>query len=253
MKNIHRVDISALMDRFFPKRDTLLRIKKDEETKIKEVLDRRKIEYFIHFTRIENLSSILENGLIPVSIHSERNITSIHNDEQRIDSKLDCTSCSVGFPNYKLFYKFREYKYPDTKWVVIVLYTNVLFSPDNIAYYCHTNAAGVLPRVSSLKELCTATSFERMFCDSITTKGNRIIQRSELQIGDQMTTDPQAEILISDIINSKHIGCVVFYEQRDLDEYIKKNGTDLLSMFDYQIVSGFFSRRIDHMFWKRES
>ena len=86
----------------------------------------------MHFTRIDNLNSILKNGLIPVSIQQKMKIPSARNDEQRIDSKLDCTSCSITFPNYKLFYTFREYKFPGSGWVVIVLDKDVLFSPSNI-------------------------------------------------------------------------------------------------------------------------
>ena len=177
----------------------------------------------------------------------------IRNDEQRIDSKLDCTSCSIVFPNYKLFYTFREYKFPGSSWVVIVLDKDVLFSPSNITYYCQTNAAGVFPRISSAKELCTATAFENMFCDSLTTKENKVIQRASLQISDYITTDPQAEVLISDAIDKKYIGCICFQKQPDIDEYITKYGTDLLEKYDYQIVPGFFDARKDYMFWKKES
>ena len=180
-------------------------------------------------------------------------IPSVHNDEQRIDSKLDCTSCSISFPNYKLFYTFREYKFPESSWVVIVLDKDVLFSPSNITYYCQTNAAGVFPRISSAKELCTATAFENMFCDSLTTKENKVIQRASLQISDYITTDPQAEVLISDAIDKKYIGCICFQKQPDIDEYITKYGTDLLEKYDYQIVPGFFDARKDYMFWKKES
>ncbi|NSL52777.1 DUF4433 domain-containing protein [Bacillus sp. P2(2020)] len=190
-------DLNSIMEDFFPKRETLLSIKREQTDKIMEIVTRRKIEYLVHFTRIDNLTSILENGLIPVSMQQKMKIPSVHNDEQRFDSKLDCTSCSISFPNYKLFYTFREYKFPGSSWVVIVLDKDVLFSPLNITYFCQTNAAGVFPRISSAKELCTATAFENMFCNSLTTKENKVIQRASLQINDCITTDPQAEILIS--------------------------------------------------------
>jgi hypothetical protein len=228
-----------------------LEIEKKKRNKIKDIVTRRKIEYLVHFTRIDNLNSILENGLIPVSVQQENKIPSVHNDEHRIDSKLDCTSCSIAFPNYKLFYIFREYKFPGSSWVVIVLDKDVLFS--NITYFCQTNAAGVFPRISSEKELCTATAFENMFCNSLTTKENKVIQRASLQINDYITTDPQAEILISDAIDKKYIRCICFQKQPDIDEYITKYGKDLLKEYDYQIVPDFFDDRKDYMFWKKES
>lgn len=249
---MNKIDFDSLMEEFFPKRETLLKIKRDQENKIREILERRKIEYLVHFTRIDNLRSILQNGLIPVSMHQKMRITSVRNDEQRIDSKLDCTSCSVGFPNYKLFYTFREYKFPGQTWAIIVLDKEVLFSPSNISYYCHTNAAGVFPRVSSVKELCTARAFENMFCESLITKENKLIHRASLEISDHITTDPQAEILISDVIDAGYIGCICFQTQRDVDEYTQRNGKGLLAKFDYQIVPDFFDARKDYMFWKKE-
>lgn len=246
-------DLNSIMEDFFPKRETLLTIKSEQADKIKEIVTRRKIEYLVHFTRIDNLNSILHNGLIPVSMQQKMNIPSVRNDEQRIDSKLDCTSCSIVFPNYKLFYKFREYKFPGSSWVVIVLDKDILFSPSNISYYCQTNAAGVFPRISSAKELCMATAFENMFCDSLTTKENKVIQRASLQISDYITTDPQAEILISDVIDKKYIGCICFQKQADIDEYIAKYGKDLLDKYNYQVISGFFDARKDYMFWKKEN
>lgn len=201
---------------------------------------------------MDNLHSILQNGLIPVSMQQKMKIPSTHNDEQRIDSKLNCTSCSVEFSNYKLFYTFREYKFPGTRWAVVVLDKDVLFSPSNINYYCHTNAAGIFPRISSAKELCTANSFDNMFCDCITTRENKLIQRNLLQINDCITTDPQAEILISDIIDTKYIGCICFQNQQDIDDYILKNGSDVLNQYEHQIVHGFFDARSDYNFWKKE-
>ena len=245
-------DLSSLMEEFFPKRETLLNIKRDQESQVKQIIEKRNIEYLVHFTRLDNLHSILQNGLVPVSIQQKMKIPSIHNDEQRIDMKLDCTSCSVGFPNYKLFYTFREYKYPGTRWVIIVLDKDVLFSPTNIAYYCHTNAAGIFPRISSAKELCTANAFENMFCDSITTKENKLIQRESLKINDSITTDPQAEILISDIIDTNYIGCICFHSQQDIDDYIQQNGSEVINNYEHQIVPGFFDARKDYLFWKKE-
>jgi hypothetical protein len=129
-------DQNLLMEDFLPKRETLLKIKMDHVSKIKELIEKRKIEYLIHFTRIDNLHSILLYGLVPVSMQHDLSISSTHNDEERFDSKLDCTSCSVGFPNYKLFYTFREFKFPGSRWAILTLDKDLLFSSSNIAYYC---------------------------------------------------------------------------------------------------------------------
>jgi hypothetical protein len=229
-------NFSLLSEKFFPKRETLIEIKKDEENKIREILEQRKIEYLVHFTRIENLPSILEHGLIPVSIQGKRKIVSIHNDEQRIDAKLDCTSCSVGFPNYKLFHFFRQYKYQGSKWVIIKLKTDVLFSSDNISYFCNTNAARVLPRISNVKELCNSVCFENMFCDKITIK-EKIIKRSELLISDHFTTDPQCLKLVD------HIKICSIYILKMQKEMKGLNHQENLNISTITILFGNWSQR----------
>ncbi len=231
------------LDDLFPNRESLLEINKDHEDKIKEIIMNRKIEYLVHFTRIENLSSILKIGLYSVSEQLKNNIHSIRNDEQRIDKKLDCTSCSVMFPNFKLFSSFRKYNSPKSKWVVILLDKDVLFSPDNIKYFCQKNAAGLYMGLdASSKKFCTADAFENMFYDPDL--------RVSLHINDYLTTDPQAEILISDIINTKYISGICFEKQSDLDEYLKKYNDNFLSNYDYDIIPGFFYDRKDSEFWR---
>ena len=70
-------DLDTIMEDFFPKRETLLKIKSEQADKIKDIVARRKIEYLVHFTRIDNLNSILKNGLIPVSVQQKMKIPSI--------------------------------------------------------------------------------------------------------------------------------------------------------------------------------
>ena len=246
------IDINPMMGELSPKRETLLSIKKEEEIKIKAILDRRKIRYCVHFTRMDNLNSILSNGLIPVSIQNKKGMDSLHNDEQRIDTHLDCTSCSVTFPNYKLFSKFSDYKFPGSTWVMIVLSTDILLSPNNVIYFCHTNAASVVPRCLDVKDLCTANSFESMFCETKTIKGEKIINRASLQVDDCITTDPQAEILVSDIIEPEFIKGIYFQRQNHADSYFKANGLDLLKKYECKIHPDFFSYEVGYMLWNKE-
>ncbi|NMA48976.1 MAG: DUF4433 domain-containing protein [Tissierellia bacterium] len=223
-------------------------ISKDNRERVREILNKRGIRHLVHFTRLENLSSILSNGLIPVSIQKNMGIESFKNDCDRLDNQLNCTSCSVEFPNYKLFYKFRC-QYPSSSWVILLLSTDVLLSEDNIAYYCQSNAASLLPKIRNIRGLLTHISFEEMFRGVITTKDNRIINRNDLDISDSLTTDPQAEILISDIISTNHIKEVCFKSQEEMKEFINKSGRKIINKFDCSIRPDLFDRRKDFIFW----
>lgn len=247
----HTININEIFGLQFIDFEHKFEINKDDRLKIKEILDSRGISHLVHFTRIENLSSILMNGLVPVIIQPTKGIESIKNDGERIDNQLNCTSCSVEFPNYKLFYRFRC-QYPNSRWVVILLNTDILFSDNNNAYYCKTNAASVLPKTPNHNELCTPISFESMFREKVYTKENKIINRKELDIGDSFTTDPQAEILISNIISTKYISKVYFNSDLEMKEFTNKNRNKLVDKFELSTNPDLFNHRKDYSFWQKE-
>lgn len=180
---------------------------------------------------------------MPINEHFKMNIDPKRNDEKRLDGRPDCTSISIEFPNHKLFKSFRDYKYPDSRWAIIVLNTELLLSNDNIAYYFYTNAANLVSRKRALDELCTANSLEEMFYDTINIEEGKMIERSDLNIGDHLTTDPQAEILISGVIHPEFIDRVYFKNPFDKDNYIRRYEDALLREFDYGYEPNFFTYR----------
>lgn len=74
---------------------------------IKKIIEDRKIPALTHFTSLSNLESILENGLYSRDKVDE----SVEvNDEMRLDGRKNTISTSIGFPNSKMFYKYRNQK-----------------------------------------------------------------------------------------------------------------------------------------------
>lgn len=94
---------------------------------IQRIAVEKKIPFLVHFTRFENVSSIMNNGLLPVSYAHGKGISPVVNDEIRLDGRLNGTSLSVSFPNGSLFYRFRNDK-PDVSWVILAISTSV-FGP----------------------------------------------------------------------------------------------------------------------------
>ena len=72
---------------------------------IEKVVNERDIRWLMHFTRIENLESILENGLLPRNSFERLDIEPLTNDSLRLDGFLEAISLSIQSPNYKMFYK----------------------------------------------------------------------------------------------------------------------------------------------------
>lgn len=168
------------------------------------------------------MESILSHGIVPVDRHEEFGIRALRNDRERLDNKKDCTSFSIEFPNYELFFKYRESDYPNSKWVVIVISIDILFSDMREKYFSYTNAASNFCRKN---EYCRKSNseigFEKMFQKTDCTNWNREIHRSSLKIPDSWSTNPQAEVLISGIINPQYITSVCFNSQEDLLAYQK--------------------------------
>ena len=110
----------------------------DVKKEINIFIDNQKINYLVHFTAVDNLQSILRHGLLSRKILCERNIPYFHTDTERIDGHLDAISVSVSFPNYKMFFKKREY-FKEKTWIVIFISTDILTNSD--CFFIDGNAA----------------------------------------------------------------------------------------------------------------
>lgn len=190
---------------------------------IGEIIKKRGITRIVHFTRIENLESILEYGFIPRMKLEKMKKDYIKNDEERREKMTNCTCFSVMFPNSYLFKKFRD-RNMENKWVVILLDSKVLLDSSFKKFFCYHNAAR-----SDLRQklwngkLTTAWDFEPMFkeTDSYSrTNGSGVTIRSEIiGIRDFLPTAEQDEILITGIIPTSYIQEVIFENEDDLNLY----------------------------------
>lgn len=211
-----------------------------QEKILKKMLIDRQINYLVHFTKLKNLRSIMKHGLVPRNDHDSLNINACYNDMYRFDDRLDATSCSITFPNDKIFMKFRE-QYPNEKWVVILLDAEVILAKENICEFCMTNAANKIMRSQSGFEL---RHFQNMFKDEIIVKkldgtDNICVRKN---IPDSFTTDVQAEILIRGNIEKKYIQKVAFETKATRNEWYNCN-RDLANDFCLDIIPEYFGWR----------
>lgn len=166
------------------------------------VVQRRNIKELIHFTRIENVRSILIHGIIPrdsLPIYCPYAIT---NDSVRYDGHTDASCLSVSFPNYKMFYAYQNSDL--TKhWAVLSLKPELLWDLNvNEFYFYPSNAAG-----SSIK----CCPFDSMF-------GNSSLSDPE---------DAQAEILAFGTISPKHISKVYVKNESDKEFILSRYPTTI--------------------------
>jgi len=215
---------------------SLVEIRTKHKQDMIEILERRKINHFVHFTNAKNLESIFQYGLLSVREMQDRGITYISNDNDRFDAKLKGISLSVSFPNYRMFYKKRR-TWKESDWAILLL------DPKQIVelpcrFYAKNAACSEMKRkgipFNAVKE------FENMFC------GEGEEHREKIGIPSCFTTDPQAEILVLDAIPISAIQTVCFENDITLTRY--KN---LLYDIGVNVCTDrkYFDKRIDYMYW----
>ena len=227
-------------------------IKMLTRVRIQSICEERGITILCHFTRIENLQSILREGLQGRSLLEPRGQQFLFNDEDRADQHPEAICLSISFPNYKMFWgiRKRKKKIKDSQWVVLLLDAKVLWELD--CAFCRTNAAsGTIKPLLSKEQIddqkkpeALKGMFAEDYCDSI----RKIqIRRQNLQIPDNYTTDPQAEILVFDQISTKYIKEVHFHSEIAREECFF-NKQEVYSQ-TFCSSEEYFQPRHDWRFW----
>lgn len=195
----------------------------------------RGIKSLFHFTRLDNLDSILKNGLLPKSECVRRKCAVTFNDPYRYDG-TDAVCATISFPNYRMFYALRTGN-PEVEWVVLKLKRSLLWTAK--CAFCTSNAASATVTDIPIEKRSGVSALQKMFEDF------EAVDRSELRIPDHYTTNPQAEVLLLDGAPADSITGVYFEKQATMDRYQRKY-TDLPA----HLNGGYFAGRSDCKYWK---
>lgn len=161
---------------------------------IEQYANLRGIRSLIHFTRKDNVASILQHGLVTRDLLIQNGFNN-YNDKVRVDyTSAICTT--ISFPNYKMFYRL-QMENPSVEWAVFEIHPSALWELD--CAFCTTNAASASVTAVGIEERKTLAAFQAMFGDA----SGKI--RQTLNIPDEYTTDPQAEVLFNDGIPREYI------------------------------------------------
>lgn len=180
---------------------------------IQEIVRQRDITRLFHFTHSDNLSSILENGLLSRSELDDENngYDYDYNDEDRIDGHPNAICLSISYPNARMFWKYRNLKPGD--WVILEIEPSILWTK-NCAFY-PTNAASNNVRFEELGSMKGSHALSALFSDEVFG-----IQRDE-GLADKYTTDVQAEVLVFESIDPNYI-VNTFHPNRESAEHFKR-------------------------------
>lgn len=204
---------------------------------LKAAIEKRKIEHVWHFTRLENLDSILKNGLIPRANLEAQSVSTLFNDCYRLDGERNANCLSIGHPNYKMFWGLRQDN-PQQEWVVIACIPSILWLKD--CAFCYENAASSKVTTIPLVNRKDVSAFENLFSPA---EGKP--SRAELNLPDTCPTNPQAEILVFGTIEPQYIIGAVCQSKSRSDELKAKYPS-----FQFVYHKALFSARVDYAHWK---
>ena len=210
---------------------------------IKQICHNRGIKILVHFTPIENLRRILGEGLLSRNALERRlDQQPIFNDQNRLDKHPEAICLSIGFPNYKMFFKYASEK--QSQWVVLLLDAKLLWELD--CAFCQENAASNAVYTIPLKERKKPDALNNMFIEYYDS-----ISRQSLSIPDHYPTYPQAEVLVCNPIPVAYIKKVHFYEKLALEQWYSKNsGMDTET---FLVSKQYFNPRCDWKVWTEEA
>lgn len=206
---------------------------------IQQFCKKRGIETLIHFTRSQNLSSILQKGLLSRSIleRQSQEYQPQYNDLYRIDGYREAICLSISFPNYQMFYRYSQNERQN--WVVLGLHSSLLWTLD--CAFCWENAASNNIRRIPINVRRQAQSFKQLFWNY----GD--INREDLGIPENYTTHPQAEVLVFNKIAPQYIREVDFYDLVSAQQWLSDQQVNYDQNFYYG--NNYFYPRQDYRVW----
>ena len=222
-------------------------VKADREARkrqdaIKRFVEERSIKELVHFTRIENLPSILKFGLLSRSTLEEQDLEARFNDESRLDGSKDSVSLSIAFPNFKLFFRWSHADRHN--WAVISITPKVLW--EKKCLFCKANAASNDVRWIKGDERRKIEALYGLYEDY--DGRDRQIKRHVLSLTNDMPTNPQAEVLVLEKIDPEYMLKIHFFDKQSATTWLDQHS--LSNFLPIAYGSRFFSARRDHLHWQ---
>jgi hypothetical protein len=167
-----------------------------------------------------------------------QNVKGVVNDELRLDG-TDAVCVSIGFPNYRMFYRYRQANQQED-WVVVVLHPSALWELP--CAFCVTNAASARVFTVPLAERSGLPALQALYADF----DDKV--RANLNLPNHLPTNPQAEVLMLNGVPPSYIrGVLVPNQAMKVQIQALHQGTMVWSNSD------FFAPRTDYTHWKPQA
>ncbi|ENV67404.1 Uncharacterised protein [Acinetobacter junii] len=182
-----------------------------EITAIQQIVIEKTIPYIVHFTRVDNLPSILTHGIYPPNSFPLINNQALITDPLRLDNKRDYSCFSIAFPNHRMFFRVRNNIQGD--WVLLRLSRQILWDFDCLFY--PINAADNFVRFRDINEFKGSTALRNLFLNTEDNPREPFLHACD-------PTNDQSEVMVPGIINSNYIEDIIFDSQQVAQDFINK-------------------------------
>lgn len=204
--------------------------KPTRESAIESFVRERGIPYLVHFTDYRNLPGVMSDGLVPRLDLESGGHGFYYNDTMRLDGVKGSVSTSIAFPNYKMFFRYRQ-EAEFRKWAVLLIDKSVLW--ESHCLFCKHNAADKRIIHADKNHLASVAALKSMYDDEV---GD--LKRDLVLLRSYDPTDPQAEVLVMSRIPPDKINAVLF-DTLSAKEYFSKH----YPMKKAAVDAAFFSSR----------
>lgn len=195
----------------------------------------REIKFLVHFTDVSNLDSIMNNGIQSINSLHNNNITFSNNDLLRLDNRPNSISLSISFPNYKMFSYYRIYQTVKKNMVVLLL-DPALIRDKKCLFFSNNAASSEFYNISD-NHLESFAAWNNIF--ELQNNGKN---RKQLNIPNNYSTNPQAEVLCLEDIEPQYIKQIVYPTN---DDYINW-GNLYPNIFFYHSLSFIYDKEFYH-------
>ena len=218
--------------------------------KILQSIRKRKISGLTHFTRIDNLRSILSTGILPRTIIQKNRAfeKAVLSPTPMPEQWQSMVPLNVSFPDHRLFSQMRVHDPSD--WVVLVIDPKII--ADIPAYFFPARAVDFINYAKSEDEVLTdfesASAWDYLFTDQVGAK------RADLMIPDGYPTNPYTEVLTFFPIAPSSIIEIHFCNDYKFNQWILSNTEFALTQDRNRWACSlqYFSPRSDASYWKTQ-
>ena len=218
-----------------------------EQEAIQAIVQRRKIDFLVHFTPVQNLPSILQHGILPRSELEDQGISAIYPDTLRLDQFLGRISASISFPNYQMLYQ-KTAAFTGCEFCICVVAPRVLW--ERHCLFTIRNAAASGQRDAAVRADWSSQALEAMFFEPISNPAGQAI-RTARRLPDHFTTNPQAEVLIEGHIPSDWIQQIMVRTTMSRDLLISEFNWPPGIFGRVRFGNDLFDRRVDWQHFQR--